>query len=310
MWSQFGTVKECNIGNNKIWKEAIVINDLINKEDIKIENMIYEIRGKQVILDSDLTKLYECANGTKTINLAVKRHINRFPERFMFQLTDEESKLYLRFQFETSNIKGGRRYNPYVFTEQGVAMLATVLRTPVAEEVSIRIMDAFVAMRKYISTNLIEQKYINDMVLKDSKRIDLLEDAFSSFKDKNNHIFFEGQIYDAYSLMIKIFEKAESSIVIIDNYIDKNILDILSKTNRKVTLVTNKYNNIDYEKYKEQYNNVTSVVNNSFHDRFIILDKKYLYHSGASFKDLGEKCFAITKIESKEILDNLLDKLE
>ena len=288
----------------------MAINDLINKEDIKIENMIYEIRGKQVMLDSDLAKLYECANGTKTINLAVKRHINRFPERFMFQLTDEESKLYLRFQFETSNIKGGRRYNPYVFTEQGVAMLATVLRTPVAEEVSIRIMDAFVAMRKYISTKLIEQKYINDLVLKDSKRIDLLEDAFSSFKEQNNHIFFEGQIYDAYSLMIKIFDKAESSIIIIDNYIDKNILDILSKTNRKVVLVTNKYNNIDYEKYKEQYNNVALVVNNSFHDRFIILDKKTLYHSGASFKDLGKKCFAITKIESKEILDNLLNKLE
>ena len=165
-------------------------------------------------------------------------------------------------------------------------------------------------MRKYISTNLIEQKYINDLVLKDSKRIDLLEDAFSSFKDKNNHIFFEGQIYDAYSLMLKIFDKALSSIIIIDNYIDKNILDILSKTNKKVTLVTNKYNNIDYEKYKEQYNNVTLVVNNSFHDRFIILDKKVLYHSGASFKDLGKKCFAITKIESKELLNDLIDKLE
>ena len=110
--------------------------------------MIYEIRGKQVMLDSDLAELYKCKNGTKTINLAVKRHINRFPERYMFQLTDEESKLYLRFQFETSNIKGGRRYNPYVFTEQGVAMLATVLRTPVAEEVSIRIMDAFVARKE------------------------------------------------------------------------------------------------------------------------------------------------------------------
>ena len=172
--------------------------------------MIYEIRGKQVMLDSDLAELYKCKNGTKTINLAVKRHINRFPERYMFQLTDEESKLYLRFQIETSNMKGGRRYNPYVFTEQGVAMLATVLRTPVAEEVSIRIMDAFVAMRKYISTNLIEQKYINDLVLKDSKRIDLLENAFSSFKDKNNHIFFEGQIYDAYSLMIKYLIKLKA----------------------------------------------------------------------------------------------------
>ena len=290
---------------------GFIINDLIEKEDIKIENMIYEVRGKQVMLDSDLAELYKCKNGTKTINLAVKRHINRFPERFMFQLTDEEVSKLSRFQFETLKGRGHNvKYLPYAFTEQGVAMLATILRTPVAEEVSIRIMDAFVAMRKYISTNLIEQKYINDVVLKDSKRIDLLEDAFSSFKDKNNHIFFEGQIYDAYSLMLKIFDKALSSIIIIDNYIDKNILDILSKTNKKVTLVTNKYNNIDYEKYKEQYNNVTLVVNNSFHDRFIILDKKVLYHSGASFKDLGKKCFAITKIESKEILNNLIDKLE
>ena len=110
--------------------------------------------------------------------------------------------------------------------------------------------------------------------------------------------------------MIKIFEKAESDLIIIDNYIDKNILDILSKTNRKVTLVTNKYNKVDYEKYKEQYGNVTLVVNNSFHDRFIILDKKTLYHSGASFKDLGKKCFAITKIESKELLDSLLENVK
>ena len=109
--------------------------------------------------------------------------------------------------------------------------------------------------------------------------------------------------------MIKIFDETKESIIIIDNYIDKNILDILSKTNRKVTLITNKYNNVDYEKYKEQYDNVTLVVNNSFHDRFIILDKKILYHSGASFKDLGKKCFSITKIDSKEILDSLLEKL-
>ena len=264
------------------------------------------------MLDSDLAELYKCKNGTKTINLAVKRHINRFPERFMFQLTKDEYYEILRFQFETLELEQGKysKYLPYVFTEQGVAMLATVLRTHVAEEVSIRIMDAFVAMRRYISTNLLEQKYINDLVLKDSKRIDLLEETFASFKEQNNHIFFEGQIYDAYSLMIKIFEKAESSIIIIDNYIDKDILDILSKTKKQVTLITNKYKIQDYEKYKEQYNNVTLVVNNSFHDRFIILDKKDLYHSGASFKDLGKKCFAITKIESEEILNDLLDKLQ
>ena len=128
----------------------MVINDLIVKENKKIEDMIYEIRGKQVMLDSDLAKLYECANGTKTINLAVKRHINRFPERFMFQLTKDEYYEILRFQFETLELEQGKysKYLPYVFTEQGVAMLATVLRTPVAEEVSIRIMDVFVARKE------------------------------------------------------------------------------------------------------------------------------------------------------------------
>ena len=135
-----------------------------------IENMIYEIRGKQVMLDSDLARLYECSNGTKTINLAVKRHINRFPERFMFRLTDEESE-NIRFQIETKygemETRGGKYNKPYVFTEQGFAMLTTILRTKVAVEISIRIMDAFVAMRKYISSNLMEQKYINDLVLED-----------------------------------------------------------------------------------------------------------------------------------------------
>lgn len=147
------------------------MNNMIVKDEA-IEKLIYEIRGKQVMLDSDLARLYECANGTKTINLAVKRHINRFPERFMFQLSDDEYK-NLRFQIETSSLEndyGGKRYNPYVFTEQGVAMLATVLRTDVAEEVSIRIMDAFVDLRHYISDNLIEQKYINNLVLEDHEK--------------------------------------------------------------------------------------------------------------------------------------------
>ena len=284
----------------------MVINDLIEIEDIKIENMIYEIRGKQVILDSDLAKLYHVE--TKRINEAVKNNMEKFPERFSFVLTKEEA-INLRSKISTSRLNnhGGNRYAPRVFTEQGVAMLATILKSKVATQVSIRIMDAFVEMRKYISSDLIEH---SKMLINHENRLALLENTFDSFKDKNNHLFFEGQIYDAYSLMIKIFDKAKESIIIIDNYINKNILDILSKTNRRVTLVTNKYNNIDYEKYKEQYNNVTLVVNNSFHDRFIILDKKILYHSGASFKDLGKKCFAITKIESKELLNSLLEKLE
>ena len=142
------------------------MNEIILNEDIRIENLIYEIRGKQVMLDSDLARLYKCVNGTKTINQAVKRHINRFPERFMFRLSEEEALNCSRSQSGTLKGRGYNiKYLPYVFTEQGVAMLATVLKTDVAEEISIKIMDAFVSMRKYISNNLIEQKYINELVL-------------------------------------------------------------------------------------------------------------------------------------------------
>ncbi len=169
------------------------MNEII-KEDNKIEHLIYEIRGKQVMLDSDLAKLYHCKNGTKTINLAVKRHIKRFPERFMFRLTKEEYYEILRFHSETLELEKGKysKYLPYVFTEQGVAMLATVLRTEVAEDVSIAIMDAFVMMRKYISTNLIEQKYINNQVMKNTEDIKVLQESFSKFEkeSKRNEIYF------------------------------------------------------------------------------------------------------------------------
>jgi len=280
------------------------MNDILIKDETKIENMIYEIRGKQVMLDSDLARLYQCKNGTKSINLAVKRHINRFPERFIFQLTEQEYKS-LRFQFETANNK--TRTLPYAFTEQGVAMLSSVLRTEVAEKVSVAIMDAFVSMRKYISTNLIEQKYINNLVLEHDNEIKLLKQTFDNFKDKTNHIFYEGQIYDAYSLLIHILENAKTSIIIIDNYIDKNLLDILSKTSKNILIITNKYNNQDYEKYKQQYNNIKIKISNSFHDKYIIIDNNILYHCGASFKDLGKKCFGINKIKDKKNLKDLLD---
>ena len=282
------------------------MNNIILNDKIKIEDMIYEIRGKQVMLDSDLAKLYGVE--TKVLMQSVKRNIERFPLNFMFQLTEEEY-MCLRSQIVTSNKRGGRRYYPYAFTEQGEAMLAGLLHSKIAIDTSIVIMNTFVAMKKYISTNLIEQRYINELVLKDSKRIDLIETALSEFKEKNNHLFFEGQIYDAYSLLIDIFNKSEKEIIIIDNYIDKNILDILSKIDRNIILITNKYNNQDYNKYKKQYNNVKLVINNSFHDRFIIIDKKILYHSGASFKDLGNKCFEISKIEDDDILEKLLKKL-
>jgi len=232
------------------------MNELLEKEKNKIENLIYEIRGQQVMLDSDLAKLYKCSNGTKSINLAVKRHIKRFPERFMFQLTKEEAlSIYSRFQFETlknsidlrgSNIK----YLPYVFTEQGVAMLATVLRTDVAEEVSIAIMDAFVSMRHYISSNLLEQGYINNMVLKHDGEIRILQDTFKQFKPKNNHIFLEDQVYDAYSLFLDILNQSKKEIVIIDNYASKELLDTLKKIDKKIIIVSKNIDEVLKKKYE------------------------------------------------------------
>ena len=280
-----------------------------------IQNMIYEIRGQLVMLDSDLAKIYECANGTKTINLAVKRHINKFPERFMFQLTENEILSISRFQIETLNKNNQKqglnfKYLPYVFTEQGVAMLATVLRTDVADEISVKIMDAFVKMRRYISNSLIEQKYINEMVIKDNKRIDLLEETFNKLEVKKEHLFFEGQIYDAYSLLIQILHVAKKEIIIIDNYAGIELFDILKDVKCKIKIITKNTSEELIKKYNKQYNNVEVIKNDMFHDRFILIDEKILYHSGASFKDLGKKCFAINRIEDEEYTKLLLNRVK
>ena len=285
------------------------MNELIVKET-KIEDMIYEIRGKQVMLDFDLAKLYGCKNGTKEINQAVKNNLEKFPERFSWKLNDDELKEFLVKNFDQKlETRGGRYKNPRVFTEQGVAMLATILKSKVATQVSIAIMDAFVTMRKYISSNLLEQKYVNNMVFELDERVSLLEDTFSKFDTFSNEIFFEGQIYDAYSLLLDIFNTSNKNIIIIDNYISKSLLDVLSKTNKKITIYTKNIDNNLINKYNSQYHNVKVLINNSFHDRFIIIDNKILYHCGASFKDLGKKCFAINKIEDKEILCSILNIL-
>ena len=254
------------------------------KEELNIKDMIYEIRGKQVMLDSDLARLYECTNGTKTINQAVKRHINKFPERYMFQLTKSEYD-NLKSQIGTSSLNtyGGVRKMPYAFTEQGVAMLATILKTPVADIVSMKIIDAFVYMKRYLS---FENK--NSIILNHEERILKLEESFDKFneKEKINAIFYEGQIYDAYSLLIDIFKEANEEIIIIDNYADKSILDMITNLNVKVIIVTRKFNllkDIDIKKYNRQYHNLKVIYNDKFHDRFVIIDKKLLYHSGASF---------------------------
>ena len=219
------------------------MNEIIVKDEVKIEDLIYEVRGVQVMLDSDLAKLYECKNGTKSINLAVNRNLDRFPEDFYFQLKEEEYN-NLKFQIETSSSKnnyGGVRKLPYVFTEQGVAMLATVLRTEVASKMSVAIMRAFVVMRKYISSNLIQQKYINNQVLKNTEEIKILQESFQKFEEKKkvNEIYFDGQIYDAYSKIQDIFKVANKELIIIDGYADNTILDIIKRLNIDVTKLQN-----------------------------------------------------------------------
>ena len=280
------------------------------KEDLSIENMIYEIRGKQVMLDCDLAKLYNVE--TKRINEAVKNNPDKFPERFYFRINENE---FFSLKSKISTSKGGSRKGHNVFTEQGIAMLSTILKSKVAVETSIRIMDAFVKMRKYISANLIEQDNMKNMLIKHDNEIKLLQESFSKLeeKEKINHIFYEGQIYDAYSLLIDIFNEAKKEIIIIDNYADKSILDMITNLNVKVIIVTKKFNllkDIDIKKYNKQYHNLKVMYSDKFHDRFIILDKKVLYHSGASYKDLGNKCFAINKIEDNEYLKNILKKIK
>ena len=293
------------------------MNEVILTEDnINIENMIYEVRGKQVMLDSDLAKLYKCVNGTKTINQAVNRHLDRFPEDFYFQLTSEEFA-NLKSQFGTSSMKntyGGIRKLPYVFTEQGIAMLATILRTNVASKVSIDIMRAFVAMRKYISSNLIEQKYINNLVLTHDNDIKLLQQSFQKFEEKRkiNEIYFNGQIYDAYSKMVDILNEAKKEIIIIDAYADKTILDMISKIKTNILLITKKHNSLselDISKYKEQYNNLKIIYDNTYHDRYIILDNKKVYHLGTSINHAGSKTFSINILIDEFVINELINKI-
>ena len=288
-----------------------ITTKIIKEKEIK--KLIYEIRGKQVMLDSDLAMLYKCVNGTKDINKAVKRNIERFPESFMFRLTDEEYN-FLRFQTGTSNIKGGRRYNPYVFTEQGVAMLSSVLHSLTAIETSIQIINAFVAMRKYISNNLMEQKYINNMLLKHDTEIKLLQDSFNELENnkKINEIYFNGQIYDAYSKIQDIFNSAIKKLVVIDSYADNTILDIIKRLNIDVIIITKPDNLLthqDINKYNKQYHNLKVYYDNTFHDRYFILDDKKIYHCGSSINRIGYKTFSITLIGDNEINRLLINKV-
>lgn len=291
-------------------------------EDIK--NLIYTIRGKQVMIDSDVAMLYHCE--TRVINQAVKRNINRFPDRFCFKLTENEVE-NLKSHFVISSLAkensyGGRRKLPLVFTEQGIAMLSGLLRNEIAIQVSINIMDAFVKMRKILTTNgqvferltnveykLIEQ---NKILSSHEKKFEQVFDELQNRKGNEfvEKIFFDGQIWDSYSLIIDIIKTATSKILIIDNYIDDSILKMLSKKNRnvEVAILTSQncdISKLDINKFNKQYPTLKIARSNKFHDRFIIIDNKELYHIGASLKDLGKKCFAISKIEDREYIEKM-----
>ena len=289
------------------------MNEIIEENIINIEDMIYEIDGKEVMLDSDLAKLYYVE--TKRVNEAVKNNPNKFPTRFSWLLSIEETKNISRSKFSTLNIKQGLnvKYGARVFTEQGVYMLATILKSKVAAEVSIRIMDTFVKMRHYINynKNVLPRRFLllEDKVDDNTKRIDELFDKFNPKEITKDSIFFKGDIYDAYSVLLEIFNLAKKEIIIIDNYAGKVLLDELKTVNKKIIVISSNINDTLKNKYLKQYVNVIFINNNSYHDRFIIIDRKKVFHSGASFKDLGKKCFAINEIESKKETEKILENV-
>ena len=295
---------------NKI--NNLTIQNVNSNEEIK--NLIYTIRGKQVMLDSDVAKLYNCE--TKYLNRVVKRNIERFPEEFCFQLKESEFQ-NLRCQFVTSSFNqsyGGRRYLPYVFTEQGIAMLSALLKSDVAVKVSVNIMKAFIEMRKFIYSNGQVFERLTTMeykLLEHDKKFDQIFNQLQHEENIKQKIFFQGPIWDSYSLIVDIIKKANKKITIIDNYIDDSILKMLTKKNNgvEVVILTSDNSNIskiDIQKFNKEYPILKVAKTNKFHDRFIIIDNKELYHCGASIKDLGKKCFAINKIEDESIIERLL----
>ncbi|MBQ3618718.1 MAG: ORF6N domain-containing protein [Bacteroidales bacterium] len=276
-------------------------------QTINIENKILVIRGQQVMLDRDLAELYGVE--TKVLNQAVKRNIERFPQNFMFQLNNTEFTNW-RSQIVTSNSdKMGLRRPPYAFTEQGVAMLSAVLKSNTAVNVSIQIMNAFVAMRKFLQNNLMlfdEIVAIKHHQLNADHRIDELFERMDKYAiDDTQGIFFQGQIFDAYAKFESFLQAATKEIILIDNYVDLSILQRLTKKQPgvKVTIYTKNNTPLtaqDVQTFNAQYPTLTLKQTATMHDRFLIIDNTTLYHIGASLKDLGKKCFAF------EILDSSL----
>lgn len=277
-----------------------------------IQDKIHTIRGLQVMLDSDLAQIYSVE--TKNLNRAVSRNVERFPEKFRFQLTEKEF-LNLRFHFGTSNLvsqavtpkqHGGRRYYPYVFTEQGVSMLSAVLRSKTAIKVSIQIMDAFVNMRKFILTNAQVFQRLDSLEIKQLAADKTLNQVLNAIESKEitpkQGIFFDGQVFDAYKFVSKLIRSANKSIILMDNYIDDTVLTHFEKRKKNVSLTIltrniSKKLKLDVEKFNRQYKATVIKEFNNTHDRFLIVDETNIYHFGASLKDLGKKWFAFSKMD-------------
>lgn len=284
---------------------------LLNK-NFEIENLIYEISGKQVMLDSDLARLYGVE--TKRINEAVKNNTAKFPERYSWRLSNFESEKLLDENFDQKYIerRGGRFKNPRVFTEQGVAMLATVLRSKIAVDVSISIMDAFVSMRHFLLDNSDVYKSLSIINNKLAEYDEKFKYIFSIF-DKKEQLFFPGEEYDAYRKIVDIFNAATSELIIIDSYADISLLDFIKNVNSQIILITSnkaKISDFEINKFNTQYNKLKVIKDNTFHDRYFILDKTKVYHSGTSINYAGRKMFSINLIEDKLIIDSLLEYIE
>lgn len=275
-----------------------------NISTTEIRNLIYTIRGKQVMLDSDLASLYQVE--TKNLNKAVKRNIERFPASFCFQLTEEEAS-NLRFQIGTSSLNyGGRRYLPYVFTEQGVAMGSAILRSDIAVKVSVEIMEAFVEMRRMLTSNASLFHRLDKIELKQLEADEKFEELFKALESDKLHsekgIFYNGQVFDAYAFVSDIIRSAGSSIILLDNYVDDTVLTLLGKRNTNVTAIIYTKSistqlRLDLQRYNSQYHPIEVEVFSDAHDRFLIIDDTELYHIGASLKDLGKKWFAFSRMD-------------
>lgn len=288
------------------------MNELTNIDSSDIQNRIFTIRGVQVILDRDLASLYQVE--TKVLNQAVKRNIKRFPQNFRFQLTQEEY-YNLRSQIVTFKENLNTKYLPYVFTEFGVSMLSAILKSNIAIEISIKIIESFVNMRKIINSNTLMYQRFERIEKRLSIHDENFEKIFNAIEDKTiqpkQGIFYNGEIFDAYVFVTDLVKLAKKTILLIDNYIDETTLAILSKNqNINTTIYTSKISKqlkLDIEKYNQQYNKIELKKFNLSHDRFLIIDDEEVYHIGASLKDLGKKWFAFSKIDinSFEIIGKL-----